>query len=113
MRLTRIPVSSLKTHHLLHSGAGMSMRLKSPQRRKGPIIGLTAGLAILVSSPGAFAQAAETAPTAADAPAAPAAATAPAAADTPAAADAPAASEAAAAPAPVSEEVESVVVIGT
>lgn len=35
------------------------MRQKKPLRSKGPIIGLTTGLAILVSSPVAFAQAAE------------------------------------------------------
>src|SRR5262245_54357682 len=91
------------------------MRKKQRLRIKGPIIGLTTGLAILVSSTGAFAQTAgqsdqaaeQAAPTAATAPAAPAAA---AEAAAPAAAAPAAAPTEAAAPA---EEMESVVVRGT
>ena len=60
----------------LHSGEGKSMRQRKPQQVKGPIIGLTTGLAILISSPGAFAQAAEQTEQAAK-PAVPAAADSP------------------------------------
>src|SRR5262245_44109730 len=74
----------MKTRHSLHSGEGKSMRQKSPQRSTGPIVGLTTGLAILIGSPGAFAQAADQS-----------------------------AEQAADKTAPVAEEMESVVVTGT
>ena len=52
----------------LHSGESKRMRQKRPLRNNGPIIGLTAGLAILVGSPASLAQSAEQPKPAADQP---------------------------------------------
>lgn len=79
------------------------MRQKQPLRSKGPIMGLTTGLAILVSSPVTLAQAAEQSAQAADQPP-PVSSPAPAPAPASASESAPAAS---------AEEMESVVVVGT